>query len=204
MSELTPEVSALSVRQRCWILFWEFFKIAAFVLGGGYVIISAVENVFCNQRKWITHEEMVDMMVITQSVPGILACNCATTLGYHVAGWRGAFCAVLGTLVPPIAIVLLIASIMTLIPTDHPRIQGAFWGLNACIVGLIFATAYRLAEKVLKRTFDFCILGAVLIANLIFTISPAYLLVSSMIVGIIYIWIRHILNHRSQMKARAS
>lgn len=183
---------SISKRERCKILFKEFFKIAALVLGGGYVIISAVENEFVQRRKWISSEQMVDLMVVIQSVPGILACNCATAVGYRIAGLSGGICAVLGTLIPPIIVVLSIASFLMFIPIDNPHIQGAFKGLLAAVVGIIMVTALRLSRKVLHSLFDFLILGGVILANQIIQINPIFLLLSAVLIGLVYIGFKHL------------
>ena len=81
-------------------LFFTFAKIGLFTLGGGYAMISIIENICVEQKKWITHDEMMDVTVIAESTPGPIAINCATYVGYKQKGIRGAMAATLGVVLP--------------------------------------------------------------------------------------------------------
>ena len=70
-----------SLLKRNWILFWSYIKITSLVLGGGYAIIAAAQEEFVRRRGWLTDDDVVEMITITQTVPGILACNSAIYVG---------------------------------------------------------------------------------------------------------------------------
>ena len=71
-------------------LFLTFAKIGLFTFGGGYAMISIIENICVEQKKWITHDEMMEVAVIAESTPGPIAINCATYVGYKTKGiWGG-------------------------------------------------------------------------------------------------------------------
>lgn len=92
-------------------LFFTFLKIGVFTFGGGYAMISVIENNCVEKKKWISHEEMMDIAVIAESTPGPIAINCATFVGYKIAGFLGAFLATLGLVLPSFCIRLLITAI---------------------------------------------------------------------------------------------
>ena len=81
-------------------LFLTFFKIGLFTFGGGYAMISIIEDNCVERKKWITHEEMMDVTVIAESTPGPIAINCATFVGYRQAGILGAAIATVGMVTP--------------------------------------------------------------------------------------------------------
>ena len=88
-------------------LFLTFAKIGLFTFGGGYAMISIIENKCVEEKKWITHEEMMDMTVIAESTPGPIAINCATYVGLKKGGFLGALLATLGVVVPSFIIIFL-------------------------------------------------------------------------------------------------
>ena len=87
-------------------LFLTFMKIGLFTFGGGYAMISIIENECVEIKKWITHEEMMNITVIAESTPGPIAINCATFVGYKQKGLLGGIMATLGVVVPSFVIIL--------------------------------------------------------------------------------------------------
>ncbi|MBP5290727.1 MAG: chromate transporter, partial [Paludibacteraceae bacterium] len=81
-------------------LFWTFFKIGAFTLGGGYAMIPLVQREVVDNRRWLGEEEFLDLIALAQSAPGIIAVNTAVFVGYKVGGWRGLVLSVLGATLP--------------------------------------------------------------------------------------------------------
>ena len=90
-------------------LFFTFVKIGLFTFGGGYAMISMIENNCVEKKAWITHDEMMDVTVIAESTPGPIAINCATFTGYKKAGFLGALVATLGIVVPSFIVIFLIS-----------------------------------------------------------------------------------------------
>ena len=91
-------------------LFWSFFKIGAFTIGGGYAMIPLMEQEIVDRRKWLGKEEFMDVMSLAQSMPGIFAVNMATNVGYKTRGAFGAIVAVLGNVLMPIFMILALRS----------------------------------------------------------------------------------------------
>ena len=91
-------------------MFITFFKIGAFTFGGGYAMIPLIEEEVVNKKKWVEKQEFMDMLVISQSLPGPLALNCSTFIGYKISGVIGAVMAILGITLPSFLIITLIAA----------------------------------------------------------------------------------------------
>ena len=95
-----------------WDLFLTFAKVGVFTFGGGYAMIAVIEDICVGRKKWITHDEMMDVTVIAESTPGPIAINCATYVGYKLAGLAGAAIATLGIVLPSFLIIYAIARFM--------------------------------------------------------------------------------------------
>ena len=171
---------------KCRILFWGFFKIAALVVGGGYAIVPAAENEFIHRKKLLTEEELLDMMAIIQSLPGIIAGNAALYIGYRSAGIAGALAALLGVATPSTAIILLIAIFLRNINLNIPAVQGAFTGAQAAITGLIALTLIRMIRKNIKNSFTLIVAVAAAAAAIVFKVSPVWIILSGGALGIVY------------------
>ena len=85
-------------------LFLTFAKIGLFTFGGGYAMISLIENSCVEKKQWITHDEMMNVTVIAEYTPGPIAINCATFVGYKQKGLTGAFAATIGMVFPSFCI----------------------------------------------------------------------------------------------------
>lgn len=183
---MTAEITALSKFAKCRMLFWGFFKIAALVVGGGYAIVPAAENEFIHRKKLLTEEELLDMMAIIQSLPGIIAGNAALYIGYRAAGVWGALSALLGVATPSTVIILLIAIFLRNIDLNIPAVQGAFAGAQAAITGLIAVTAVRMIRKTITGSFTLIMAIASAAAAIVFKVSPVWVIVAGAILGIAY------------------
>ena len=85
--------------------FITFFKIGLFTIGGGYAMIPLIETEIVEKKKWITHNEFIDLMAIAQSIPGVFAVNIAIFIGYRLRKIKGALSMSLGTVLPSFIII---------------------------------------------------------------------------------------------------
>jgi len=185
MVDETQEIP-YSYRRKLWLLFSGFFKIAALVVGGGYAIVPVAEAEFVRRRKMLTETELLDMMAIIQSLPGIIAGNAALYIGFRAAGFPGAIVALLGVATPSVAIIILIAMFLKSADLSSPVIQGAFIGAKAAITGLIALTAWRMANRTVKNTFTLILTLASALATILFKVPPVWLILSGAVLGIVY------------------
>jgi len=128
-----------------WELFITFFKIGCVAFGGGYAMIPLIE-LEVTQHGWLTTQEFTDSIAIASSSPGPIATNCAIFIGYKTLGPLGAVVAALGTILPSLLIILMLAGIFHKLK-DHKAIQSAFYGIRPVITGLIFYAGIRIALK---------------------------------------------------------
>lgn len=131
-------------------LFFTFAKIGVFTFGGGYAMISMIENNCVERKKWITHEEMMDVTVIAESTPGPIAINCATFTGYKKAGFWGAIAATLGMVVPSFAVIFLISMFLDNF-LELTIIANAFKGIKVAVGILIADAGITMIKKMPKK-----------------------------------------------------
>ena len=139
-------------------LFLTFAKIGAFTFGGGYAMISIIEDNCVEKKKWSTHDEMMDITVIAESTPGPIAINCATFVGHKIAGFAGAICATLGVVLPSFLIIFVISSFLD----NFLQIQivaKAFFGIKVAVGVLILDAGFTMFKKMPKKIFPRVILG---------------------------------------------
>ena len=131
-------------------LFFTFAKIGVFTFGGGYAMISMIENNCVERKKWITHEEMMDVTVIAESTPGPIAINCATFTGYKKAGFLGAVAATLGMVVPSFVVIFLISMFLDNF-LELTIIANAFKGIKVAVGILIADAGITMIKKMPKK-----------------------------------------------------
>lgn len=166
-------------------LFVSFFKIGAFTLGGGYAMLPLIEEELVSKKKWLSKEDFLEAVVIAQSVPGVLAANTAIISGYKVAGKKGSFFSLLGSILPSFLIILLLSKFI-LIYRDNEIFNAFMNGIKPATVALIFIAVYKmgLGAKLNKYTFILPIIVALLIFFL--HISPIIILIFTMLFGNIF------------------
>ena len=150
-------------------LFLTFAKIGLFTFGGGYAMLSIIENNCVERKQWITHDEMMNITVIAESTPGPIAINCATFTGYKKAGFIGALAATLGIIVPSFALIYLISMFLDNF-LELTIIANAFKGIKIAVGLLILDAAVtmigKMQKKLLPRTIMICSCLAMLCINL--------------------------------------
>ena len=125
--------------------FKTFFKIGLFTLGGGYAMIPIIQEEVVERHKWIEKEQMLDLIAIAQSCPGVFAINISTFVGYKIGKVKGAFCTTLGAALPSFLIILLIAIFFRQFQ-DHPTVAAIFRGIRPAVVALIAVPTFNLAK----------------------------------------------------------
>lgn len=140
-------------------LFLTFAKIGAVTFGGGYAMIGIIEGICVEQKKWMTHEEMMDITVIAESTPGPIAINCATYASYTQAGLSGAVAATLGIVFPSFAIIYLISMFLERF-LEIQIIASAFMGIKLCVALLIINAGINMLKKMKKKPLPLGLLSA--------------------------------------------
>lgn len=139
-------------------LFWEFFKTGLFSVGGGMATLPFLYSI-SDRMGWFTHEQLANMIAVSESTPGPIGINMATYVGFATAGIPGAIIASLGEITPGILIVLTVAAFLDRFRQNR-FVNAAFYGLRACSAGLIAAAGLLLVQISLINTGLFSKTGA--------------------------------------------
>lgn len=166
-------------------LFWVFFRIGAFTFGGGYAMISLISEETVNKKKWISDEDILDIIAIAESTPGPIAINASTFVGYRVAGFWGAFFATLGMVTPSFIIILIISYVLNEFKSIK-AVQYAFTGIRAAVLALIIKAFYKMYKQCPKGIFYYIIMGLSFIAVAVFDFKVIYCIIASAVFGLIY------------------
>lgn len=170
-------------------LYWEFFKIGLFTIGGGMAMIPQLQQIFVKDKGWLTEEDMIDCIAISQALPGIIAINSATYIGLRRTGVLGAVAATLGVVTPSLVIIILVASALEF-AGGNSYIQGAFAGIKAAVCGLILVTVVKMGKQILRSAFQWILAIAAFAAIILFGVSVVWVVIAGAICGIIYNGIR--------------
>lgn len=166
-------------------LFFSTLYLSTFTFGGGYVIVTLLQNKFVNELHWIDEEEMLDLVAIAQSSPGAIAVNGSIVVGYKLAGLPGIFCAVLGAIIPPFLILTLVSSFYNAFRSNMV-IQSLLGGMRAGVCAIIISVVYDMTCGIVK-TKDWVLLfimAAAFIANFYFTINVVYIILLTALIGL--------------------
>ena len=128
-------------------LFLTFMKIGMFTFGGGYAMISVVENACVEDKHWITHDDMMNITVIAESTPGPIAINCATFVGYKKRGLIGAAAATAGMILPSFLIIYLVARFLDSF-LEISWIAHAFEGIKLAVGILIIDAGVKMLKQI--------------------------------------------------------
>ena len=168
-----------------WESFSTFFRIGLFTLGGGYAMIPLIEEEVVNRKQWVSKDEMLDLIAIAQSCPGVFAINIATFIGYKLRKTRGAIATTIGTALPSFLIILAIAMFFSQFK-DNRYVAAMFRGIRPAVVALIAVPTFRLGQRAKLNWFTIWIpvVSALLIWAL--GVSPIYIIIAAGIGGYIY------------------
>ena len=169
-------------------LFTTFAKIGMFTFGGGYAMIAMIDHACVEEKKWITHEELMDMTVVAESTPGPIAINCATFTGYKIAGMPGAVAATLGMIVPSFIIIYLISMFLENF-LEVTFVANAFRGIKIAVGLLILEAGINMLKKAKKTKQTKIIIPTactiMLLAHVLaWNISPISLMITAAVVSL--------------------
>lgn len=168
-----------------WQLFYSFFRIGMFTIGGGYAMLPLMQKEVVDAKGWMTEAEFMDMLAIVQSVPGVIAINSAIYIGYRVKGIKGSLAAAMACTLPSFIVILLIAYFFKQYRQNEWVIK-IFKGIRPAVVALIAASVWTLAKKLPRTYATFIIIIAATLLIWLCKISPVYIIIAAAIWGIVY------------------
>lgn len=137
-----------------WQLFAVFFRTGLFTFGGGYAMIAILQEELVNNRKWITNNDMLDMIVVAESTPGVIAVNTATSVGYKQRGVLGAIIATLGVILPSFLIVSALSYVISAFQSNI-WYQSAFKGIQACVTVLVVNAFTKMFKQIQQDVYNY-------------------------------------------------
>ena len=168
-----------------WESFKTFFKIGIFTLGGGYAMIPLIEEEVVNRHRWVSREEMLDLIAIAQSCPGVFAINIAIFIGYKLNKVRGAIATSLGTALPSFLIILIIAMFFHQFE-DNKVVAAMFRGIRPAVVALIAVPTFNLGKRAQLNKFTIWIPIVSALAIWLLGVSPIWIIILAGLGGYIY------------------
>ena len=181
-------------------LFLTFAKIGAFTFGGGYAMISVIDTICVEKKKWITHDEMMDVTVIAESTPGPISVNCATFVGFKQAGWLGGVLATLGVILPSFVVIYVISMFLDNF-LEIAIIANAFKGIKIGVGILIVDAGITMLQKMKKNVLPCTILICSVIAMLLVDIfSVNFSSISLMLVAAVVGFVSFLLGRKAGAK----
>ncbi|MGL5753180.1 MAG: chromate transporter [Paraclostridium sp.] len=165
-------------------LFKTFCRIGGLTFGGGYAMLPMLQKEVVEERKWATHEELLDYYAVGQATPGIIAVNTATFIGYKVKGILGGFFATLGVVFPSFIIIITIASFLQNF-SKYIIVQYAFSGIRVAVAVLVLNTIIGLIKKSILDKTSIIIFILTCLFGIFLNVSPIYIVIASSILGII-------------------
>lgn len=168
-----------------YTLFKTFFKIGIFTLGGGYAMIPLIQKEVVERHKWLSNEEMLDVIAIAQSCPGVFAVNVSTFVGYKLCRLKGAVSSTIGAALPSFVIILLIAMFFRYFQ-DNPVVAAMFRGIRPAVVALIAVPTFNMAKSAKISWTNCWIPIACALAIWALGVSPIYIIILAALCGYLY------------------
>ena len=154
-----PEnTSPAEKRSRALPLFLTFFKIGAFTFGGGYAMLPLIQREIVEKRKWITNDDILEVVAIAESTPGPIAVNSATFVGYRTGGFSGALLATLGVVLPSFAVILAISFVLREFESLK-AVQYAFSGIRAGVLALVLKALWSMYKQSPKNAVSYALMA---------------------------------------------
>lgn len=171
--------------KRLLSLFLTFLKIGAFTFGGGYAMIPLIQKEISEKKKWISDNDILEVVAIAESTPGPIAINSATFVGYKVCGFFGALLSTVGVVLPSFLIILVIATVLREF-RDYKVVRYAFFGIRAGVLALIIKALISMYKQCKKNTVSYILMALAFIAVAVFDINVLIVILSCALTGLVY------------------
>ena len=166
------------------LLFWTFFKIGAFTFGGGYAMIPLIQREVAEHRRWLTEQDILDIVAIAESTPGPIAINSATFVGYQVCGTFGAFCATVGVVLPSFVVIYAISFVLRQF-SELTVGQYAFNGIRAGVLALLLKALLSMYRQSPKGAVSYAVMAGAFVLTAFCGVDAVLVILASAAVGLI-------------------
>ena len=183
-------------------LFFDFFKIGLFTFGGGYAMISLIEKTFVEKRKYITSEELLDIIAIAEATPGVMAVNSATYIGHKVLGFFGSLFSTIGVVIPSFIIIFVISFFYEKF-IQIEWIGAIINGLMIAVTFLIFRAAIKLFKSANKDWISYLLMSLSFIGLLLIkffkgNFSTIYMILIGGAFSLVIYLITYVINRKKE------
>lgn len=165
-------------------LFWTFFKIGAFTFGGGMAMIPLVQDEVVEKKKWLSNDEMLDMIAIAESTPGVIAVNTATYVGYNIGKFWGSLIATIGVVLPSLVMICVIAYFFDDF-LNIPVVSVIFKGIRIGVSVLILNAAIKMYKGIDKTIINYVIILIALTLSLLTSINSIFIILIGAVLGLV-------------------
>ena len=172
-----------------WHLFVVFFKAGTFTFAGGLAMLPVIEKDVVEKYQLMSREEFLEYATLAQTLPGIIALNCASFVGRHAAGTPGMLVAGFGATFSAFVLMLLATILLQFVPQEG-AFAGAFRGIRAASAALILSAAFSLGRHNIKTAFTIVVMLAAFSLVLFAGISAPIVILAAGIAGCLYQWIK--------------
>lgn len=172
-----------------YMLFVEFFKIGLFTFGGGMAMLPVIEDVVCHKKKWMSQEELLVCVSLSQAVPGVIAVSSSSYVGRRMRGMPGAIISAVAVTLPSLIIISILAMFLKNLG-DNVYVAGAFRAIKATVCGLIITSCIRLGSGTMKNVFSWVLAISTVVAVVAFHVSAVFTVIGGAIAGILYVAVK--------------
>ncbi len=167
-----------------WKLFMTFLKIGAFTFGGGYAMIPLIQREVVEKNRWLSDDDILDIIAIAESTPGPIAINSATFVGYKVAGFFGAMFCTLGVVLPSFFIILAVSFVLEQFEALQ-AVQFAFNGIRAGVLALIVKALINMYKKCPKGWVSYVVMAASFAVVTFFDVNVLFVIIGCAVFGLV-------------------
>ena len=167
-----------------WRVFASFFKIGAFTFGGGYAMIPLIQKEAVEKRKWITDDDILEIIAIAESTPGPIAINSATFVGYRACGVLGSVCATLGVVLPSFVAILAISFVLRQFQ-QLDVVRYAFNGIRAGVLALLVKSLWTMYKKSPKGWPSYVVMAGSFVLTAIFDVNVLFVIIGCAVFGLV-------------------
>lgn len=164
-------------------LFFVFMKIGAFAFGGGYAMIPFIEREIVDQRKYIDKKDVMEILAVAGTMPGSVAVNMATFVGYRTAGFAGALTATLGNVLPAFTLIFLISFLLRQF-REIEVVRFALDGVLVAVVALILKALLTLFKQSPKGAIPYLIMGSAFLCVAFLGVNAICIIIASAAIGL--------------------
>ena len=170
--------------KKLWQIFVTFLKIGAFTFGGGYAMIPLIQREAVDHRKWVTEDDILDIVAIAESTPGPIAINSATFVGYRAAGVLGSAAATFGVVLPSFVIILALSFVLQQFQ-EVRAVQYAFRGIQAGVLALLFKALWTMYKKAPKGWAAYVVMAGSFVATAVLQINVLFVIIGCAVFGLV-------------------